>query len=447
MFIEPKVTKLPPGPESIKLLDEAESLIARTSYTGLYGIALSKGYGNCVEDLDGNIYLDCLGAASANIIGYNFEEVAEAYYQSAKEIQHTGYLYSPNRNALELAKLLTEISPISGENRVILGGFGSDAIGCSIEICRKYTGKMGIIHFKNDYHGSTGLSQQASHFGELNKDIYLDSSDFVGMTFPDTATQMEETLKEIDTLLDSGNYGGVVMEVIQGDAGVVVPSDGFLKRLSDLSTEYNTLLIFDEVQSGMGRTGKWWACEHEGVEPDLLVSAKGLSGGYAPISAVIGKKEIMQSLDPGQQVFTYAGHSPSAATAKKVIEIIRDQNLVDNCHTVGSYLISQLKNLKELYPQIIRDVRGRGLMIGVEIDITEDERNAMIFATRCVELGVYVGYFGINREVVRVEPPITLTKKEVDIIVEVFKKVIDEFNKNSIPKETIDNVERFAVGL
>ncbi len=447
MSIVPDVKVFPPGPESLRILNKAKKVIARTSYSGLFGISLEGGEDNCVIDFDNNVYLDCLGAASANTLGYSFNSIADAYFKTAIRMQHTGYLYSPNENAVKLAEQLIEISPIKGSQKVVLGSNGSDANGCAIEISRKYTGNMGIIHFNNDYHGSTGLSQQASNFGTLNKDIFPDSSLFIGIEYPVTSEQSRKSLDSIENYLKTRKAGGVIMEVIQGDAGVIFPYKGFIDKLSKIVRKFKALLIFDEVQSGMGRTGKWWACERLNIEPDLLVTGKGLSAGYAPISAVIGRTEIMEFLAPGQQIFTYAGHSPSAAAACEVISTIKKENLVSNAAEKGVLLKKGLEKIQRKFQEIILEVRGHGLMIGVEINIHADNLAGIIFATRCVEKGVYVGYFGVNKEVVRIEPPITLLKKEVEFILHVINEVALEMENGSIPEQTIINVKKYAVGL
>ena len=327
---------------------------------------------------------------------------------------------------------------------------GSDSIGGALEAVRKYTKKMGIIHFKNAYHGSTGLSQSASGFGTLNKGIYPPSPEFVSVEFPKTSEQAELTLAMIKEHLESGKYGGVVAEIFQGDAGVFLPAAGFFDRLQRLLKQYNGLLIADEIQSGMGRTGKWWACEHEGVTPDILVTGKGLAGGFAPVSAAIGREDVLDALSPGQQVFTFTGHPGGALAATSVIHHIESHGLIAHVEKIGRKLIIGLDALQNEFSDVIVEVRGKGLMIGVEINITTNvygKLSGIIFATRCVEKGVYVGYFGVNHEVVRIEPPLTINEKEVKTIVDTIKCVAKEMKNQEIPQKTIENVYRYSVGL
>jgi 4-aminobutyrate aminotransferase len=437
----------PPGPNSVEMLSRMQKVIGKTNYSGLYGITLYKGSGVYVTDVDGNTYLDCLTAASSNILGYNHDEVAEAYYKEAIKLQNSCLPYSPNIKAIELAENLINLTPGKHPKKVLLGLSGSDSCEGAIEAMRKFTGKTAIIKFSNAYHGSTGLSQQASGFRTLNSGIYPPSPDFINIDYPITKKQCDVSLKEITKHLKTGKVGGLIIEAIQGDAGVRVPYKGFIQNISALLKENNALLIVDEVQSGMGRTGNWWAIEYENVVPDILVSAKGLSAGYAPISAVIGRQDVIDSLSPAQHLFTFTGHSPSAAVALKVISILKNNNIINNSASMGEKLINNLKKIQSLYPDIINEVRGRGLMIGMEINVEKNPLACKIFAMRCVEKGIYVGYFGDKQQVVRIQPPLILKDKEADIIANTLKEVATEMANGKIPKSTKEKVEKFAIGL
>lgn len=437
---------LPPGPKSLELMGRMKNAVGRTNNTGLYGVAASGGNGAYITDLDGNTYLDCLTAASSNILGYNNEDIVSAYAQTARSIQNTAFGYTPNVESVELAEKLIEITPGNFSKKVMLGVSGSDSAGGAIEAVRKYTGKMGIISFNYAYHGSTGLSQQASGFKGLKAGVYSDSQDFVRIDFPSTLKKRDQALNDIEAILAWGTVGAVMVEPIQGDAGIVLPYEGFFPRLMEILQDKNVLLIDDEVQSGMGRTGKWWAIEHENIVPDIVVSGKGLSGGYAPVSAVIGRAEIIDSLDTAQQIFTYTGHGPSAAAALKVIQLIEQKGVVENAGKVGARLLSGLKGAVKKYPGIFAEARGRGLMIGLEIDKSKNELANKIFAYRCLEKGIYFGYFGPGQKVIRIEPPLTLSENEADMVVEIVNQTTHEMVNNKIPEETISKVKKYALG-
>ncbi len=421
--------------------------IGAANYTGLYGVALHAGSGVFLEDTDGNVYLDCLAAASSCSLGYGQSFLVDAYADTAKQLQQSCFTYSPNLPAIQLAEKLISLAPGAYEKKVMIGLSGSDSSGGAIKAMRKFTGRQGVVHFKNDYHGSTGISQEASDYGNLNSGIYPNDPNFIEFEFPTTAEKANRVLQEIKDTLHRGKAGGIICEAIQGDAGVVVPAKGFLKGLRQLTEQTNTLLIVDEVQSGMGRTGRWWAFEHEDIVPDLFVTAKGLSSGYAPISAVVGRKEVLDSLGPGQHIFTYGGHPPSAAVAWHVLDYIEENKLVEHAAHVGGFLLAELKKIQVEFPEIILDVRGRGLMIGVEINIQPLAINGKVFATRCMEKGVYVGFFGVNAEVVRIEPPLIISQADITIICQTIYEVAEEMKSGTIPKQTYENVKKYSIGI
>jgi 4-aminobutyrate aminotransferase len=205
----------PPGPKSIEMLERMQKVIGRTNYSGLYGITLYKGNGSYISDVDGNTYLDCLTAASSNILGYSYDDVAKVYYNEAIKLQNSCLPYSPNIKAIELAEMLINLTPGNYPKKVLLGLSGSDSCEGAIEAMRKYTGKKGLIKFSNAYHGSTGLSQQASGFRTLNNGIYPISEDFINIDYPVTEDQCEKALKEIKNHLNSGKIGGLIIEPIQ----------------------------------------------------------------------------------------------------------------------------------------------------------------------------------------------------------------------------------------
>ena len=437
----------PPGPKSLVLLEDLKKCIAKSNYCGLFGIGLNKGQGCYVEDLDGNVYLDCFTSASSTILGYSYDEVAEAHYKAALKLQHTGFPYSPNVETVRFSEKLIRITPGDFSKKVIIGLSGSDSMEGAIEAARKFTGKMGIISFNRAYHGSTGLAQAASGFNALNEGIYdLNDPNFVKVDFPATCADAERSLKNIETVLAFGKTAAMLVEIIQGDGGTIVATPFFFARLRELLDRYHVLLIDDEIQTGMGRTGKWWAADHESVVPDIIVIGKGLASGYAPVSAIIGRTEILNSLVPATQVFTLTGHPPTVSAALRVIDIIERDHLVENAREIGAYLFEGLKKVERKYPDVIVEARGKGCMIGLEIQISKDPLAGKIFAYRCVEKGVYFGYIGDKHRVIRVLPPITAGQKEAEIIIHTVNETADEMSKGKIPQSTIDKVNRYAIG-
>jgi len=440
------VTVSPPGPKSLALLEDVKKFTGRSEYCGYYGVGLKSGNGVYIEDMDGNIYLDCLTAASSTLLGYSQDEIAKAYYDTTLKIQQTCFGYSPNIEAIELARKLIEITPGDFEKKVQFGLSGSSSCCGSIEAVRKFTGKMGIISFDFAYHGSTGLSQAASGFRSLNEGIYdLNDPDFVKVKFPVTVAESETTLKNIESVLAFGKTAAVMVEIIQGDGGTLLAPGEFFPRLREMLDKYQVLLIDDEIQSGMGRTGKWWACDHEGIIPDIIVIGKGLAAGYAPISAMVGKKEVIDSLVPSAHSFTFGGHGPSSKAASKTIDIIQDKNLIRNAYQTGNRLLLGLK-AAEKYPDVVVEARGKGFMIGIEINLSKDLLASKIFAFRCLEKGIHFGYIGDKQRVIRVLPPMILSQDECDEVIRVVHETAEEMHNNRIPRQTIEKVQRYALG-
>ena len=449
--IQPKnkinVIVSPPGPKSLALIEDVKKYMARSNYTGLYGIGLKGGEGVYIEDMDGNVYIDCLTSASSTILGYSHDEVAKVYYDASIRIQQTAFGYSPNPETVTLAKKVMAIAPGNFEKKVLLGLSGSDSICGAIEAARKYTGKMGIISFNLAYHGSTGLSQEASGFRALNEGIYdLNDPDFIKVKFPVTSEDGEIVLRNIESILSLGKTAAVIVEVIQGDGGTIFTPTDFFPRLREMLTYYKVLLIDDEVQSGMGRTGKWCAIDHEGVVPDITVFGKGLASGYAPVSAIVGRQDVLDSMVPATHIFTFTGHGPSVSAASKVLDIVVEENLIVNAANVGAHLLKGLKEAEAKYPDVIVEARGRGLMIGIEINLSQNILASKVFAYRCLEKGIYFGYIGDKQRVIRVLPPIILSQNEADEIIRVVHETSEEMHSNRIPKETLDKVNKFALG-
>ena len=447
--IEPKVQiKVPPpGPKSLAMLERTRSLLGRTNYAGLFSICLADGSGVYMQDVDGNVYLDCLAGASSNILGYGREEIARAYFDTAMRMQHSCLVYSINEPAIRLAEALNGLFPSDAPRKTILGLSGSDANDGAIEAVRRFTGRPGILSFRHAYHGSTGLSQAASGYPAVNAGIYsAGDMDFIKADFPVTPADADRVLKNIESVLAFGKIGGVMVECLQGDGGNILPPEGFFPRLKAMLDAYGVLLVCDEVQSGMGRTGRWWSYLHEGIVPDLASSAKGLSAGYAPISALTGRAEVLDALEPVQHLFTYSGHAPSAAVAGKVIEIIERDGIVENARKVGARLLSGLKDIAARYPGVVVEARGRGLQIGIEIDVSKDRYAGKLFAYRCVEKGVYPGYFGDKQRVIRMHPPLVLSEAQADIIIGTCAEVAEEMSKGRVPAGTAEKVRKYAQG-
>jgi 4-aminobutyrate aminotransferase len=413
---------------------------------GLYGICLQSSNGVYVTDMDGNTYLDCLSGAGSNNLGYNSYSIAEAYYETAKSIQHTSFSYSPTIHAVELAEALIRITPGDFPKKVMAGLSGSKSCEDAIEVIWKYTQKNTIIVFKHGYHGATWLTKTISGFNPPQAEKFF-SLHFSSVLYPTTPQQRDEVLMVIEKKIAEGTIGGVLIEPILADGGVYVPCQGFIPALSSLLKNYGVFLIADEIQSGMGRTGKWWCIEHEQVIPDLLIIGKALAGGYAPISALVGRAELIDSIDTGKQIGTFIGHPPSSAAALETIRLIEAQNLIGNADVIGGKILNGLKELAAQFPDILVGARGRGLLIGLEINIAKNRQACKIFAYRCLEKGIYFGYYGIYQHVLRIAPPLTISIYDAEIMLDVIREVAIEFDKGKIPHSTVEKADKYSIGL
>ncbi len=427
-----------PGRNSLSLYEKSK-LIGRTQSACLYGIALQRGDGNHIIDADGNRYLDFLSGAAVNTIGYGRKDVVDAYTETAMRLQHSCYAYNINNEAIELAEKLIDITPGDFEKKVLFDLSGSSSIDGAIKIARKFTGKKGIIAFKNSYHGTTALAMQATNLTNLTEGLFLDDG-FYYVAFPIREEEISDALAQIRTLLKKG-IAAILVEPIQGDAGILIPPKKFFEELYYLLKENDALFIADEIQTGAGRTGRWWGIENFDVAPDILVCGKGISGGYAPISAVIGEDKLIDSLEKDQHLFTYGGHPPSCAVTKKVLDIIEQEKLMENALQIGELLKTELKQLKNC--NVVKDFRGIGLMRGLDV---ASENFAGIAGMRCIEYGLYPGYYGKYNEVLRLQPPLTLTAKEALWAAKIIKKVIDEMENKEIPNSTIEKYKKYSCG-
>jgi 4-aminobutyrate aminotransferase len=444
--MKPKVSTPIPGPKSTKLVRRMLKSIGLANYAGLYGIVMSKGQGCYLTDIDGNTYLDFISGASNVILGYGRTEVIKAYADQANKIQHSCFVYSPNKPAVELAEKLIQITPGKFPKKVLFGLSGSSSIDAAIKAARRYTNKPGIIAFRNAYHGNTGLSLQANGFPGLQKGLFL-GKDFYFVDFPTTSKEANKTLKTIEKLLKNKKIAAFITEAVQGDGGNKVPPIDFHKKLINLVHRYKAVYVVDEIQSGAGRSGRWWEISYFGVDPDILVCGKGIASGYAILSACIGRQEIIDSLDKAQHVFTYQAHDASCAAVLKVLKIIEKEKLRENAAKMGNLLISNLQSLVNS-KSCAREVRGFGLHLGFEVrDRKTNKPLGGLFGLRLVEKGLYPGYFGANNEALRLHPPLIINKQQILWAAQKIAEVVHEWDSGKFPKETVKKYSKVGLGL
>jgi 4-aminobutyrate aminotransferase/(S)-3-amino-2-methylpropionate transaminase len=433
-----------PGIKSAELLKLRNQYVPR----GVFQIApifIEYGKGAIIEDVDGNEYIDFCAGISTLSIGHCNDEVIAAVKEQADRHLHTCFHVLMYESYVKLAKKLTEITPGNFAKQVLLANSGAEAVENAIKIARRYTGKRGIIAFENAFHGRTamamGLTSQVKYykygFGPFDPSIqrfpYAYSYRAPFGIEPDKYAEycVQKIEDSFKTHTPAEETAAIIVEPVLGEGGFVAPPPAFIKGLRKLCDTYKILLIADEVQSGMGRTGKMWAIEHFGVVPDILLSAKGLGGGLV-ISAVIGRKEVMDSVDVGGIGGTFGGNPLSCTAALKTIEVIENNNLLTRATHLGKITTDRLNEMKSKY-SLIGEVRGLGSMIGVELVKDRKTKEPAAEETAeirrsCHERGLLIMSCGALHNVFRLMFPLTVSDSELKTGLDIFEDSIKEVN-------------------
>jgi len=384
-----------------------------------YPIVPVRGAGMAIEDIDGNLFLDFAAGIAVNSTGHAHPRVVGAIKEQASELIH----YSASDFYLpvyaEAARELARIAPISGKLRTYLGNSGTEMVEAAIKLARHATGRQYIVGFLGGFHGRTygsvtltaSKSKYHARFGPLLPGVY--HAPFG--TVADLAW-FDEVL--FNHLVPANEVAAVIVEPIQGEGGYLVPEDGFLQGLRELCTKHGILLVADEIQSGAGRTGKMWAVEHWGVEPDILLVAKGIASGM-PLGALVARAEIMESWGIGAHGSTYGGNPVACAAALATIELL-EGGLVRNAAERGAELVAGLRQIQEREPRTVIDVRGKGLMVGVEF---ADPKLAEEVQWACFVRGLLVLECG--KQTVRLCPPLIASAEDVRTAVRIFGEAVD----------------------
>jgi 4-aminobutyrate aminotransferase len=439
MTTTPQIKTALPGPKAQAIIARDRKVVS-PSYTRGYPFVIERGYGSMVEDVDGNVFLDCAAGIAVNSTGHAHPDVVKAITDQAQKFLHmsgTDFYYEPQ---VRLAEELAAIVPIHGGVRSFFGNSGSEANEACLKLSRYATGRQNVIAFFGAFHGRSmgSLSLTASKviqrrgFGPLLPGVYHAPYPDryrcpLGST-PETcaAACVDFIEHELFThLVSPDEVAAVVVEPIQGEGGYVVAPDEFLQRLRELTTKHGILLVADEVQSGMGRSGRMFAMEFTGVEPDMMAIAKGIGSGL-PLGVAVARAGLM-AWPPGAHASTFGGNPVACAAAIATIGLLKDR-LVANAADVGGHLISGLRDLAGKH-LLIGDVRGRGLMIGVELvrdrqtkERATTERDAIVSAAFARGLLV----LGAGANAVRFSPPLVLTREQADTAINIFDEVLTE---------------------
>jgi len=367
-------------------------------------IAFSRGKGCKLWDVEGKEYLDFLGGIAVNGLGHAHPELVKAIREQAESLVHTSNLYLiPNQ--IELAKLLIE-NTFPG--KCFFCNSGAEANEAAIKFARKYgRGRFEIITMQGSFHGRTYGALTATGQQKYHKGFEPMLAGFKYAQF--------NNLNSVEELITSQTCA-VMVEVLQGEGGVHPAEEDFVQGLRQLCKQKDLLLIIDEVQSGMGRTGRFFAYQHYNITPDVVTVAKSLGGGV-PIGAAIFGEEIAATFQPGDHAATFGGNPLATKAAVTTIQVIIRDQLVQNAQKMGEYFLSKLLTLKEAYP-FVEEIRGKGLMLGVEVDLVAKE-----ILAACLKKGLIIGTAG--EKILRFLPPLIVSKEEIDEAMEVLRTVFE----------------------
>jgi 4-aminobutyrate aminotransferase len=443
--IGPKLKTALPGPNAKRVLAGDQEYIS-PSYTRSYPLVAKSGRGIVVTDVDGNEFYDFSAGIAVVSTGHCHPHVVAAIQKQAAELIHmsgTDFYYE---SMVTLAARLSKIAPMPGPHKIYYGNSGAEAVECALKLSRYHTKRPNIIAFFGAFHGRTmgALSltaskpQQRRRFSPLMPgvthvpypDLYRGRKD--AMQDPDAfalscARFIEEKL--FKTTLPPEEVAAIFVEPVQGEGGYVVAPTIFMQELRRICDRHGILLVLDEVQSGAGRTGKWWAVEHTGVEPDMVCMAKGIASGM-PLGIVMTRSEIMDWV-PGSHASTFGGNPVCIAAALATLDVIENEHLLEHTAEVGAHMMKRMSAWPSKL-KLVGDVRGRGLMIGVDIvkdkstkEYAAAERDLIV--EKAFEQGVL--FLGCGPCSVRLCPPLVVTKEEADVAMDVLEDCIQQVGK------------------
>ena len=419
-----------PGPESHKLQQDRDRYIPKGMASTVPVFARS-GQGATVTDVDGNKYIDFATGISVMNLGHSHPRVVGAIVSQAQSLVHSGAPVMMPEVYVHLARRLCEITPGSFPKKALLLNSGAEAIENAVKIVRQATGRPAIISFHNAFHGRTLLAMTLTgkampyrqNFGPFAPEVYQVPYPYeyrrpAGMAAESLGGACVAAVRQLfRTTVSADRVAGVLVEPIQGEGGFVVPPPDFLPGLRALCTEFDIPLIVDEVQTGFGRTGRMFAVEHLGVEPDLMVLAKSLGGGL-PLAAVVGRADLMDAAAPGGLGGTYGGNPVACAAALAVIDVLLEDRLPERAVRIGSKALERMRGWMERF-ECIGEVRGRGAMVAMELVIDRVTREPAPKLTNqvlqeCHRHGLVILKAGLYDNVIRLLFPLTITEDELE---------------------------------
>jgi len=439
----PNIVAPPPGPKSKALVEKRNDLIPPGVYL-VQPITIAESKGSVMKDVDGNTYIDFTSGIGVTSLGHCVDEIVETVSGQAAKLIHSCIHVVNYEPYLDLAKKLTEVTPGSFKKRAIMLNSGSEAVENAVKIVRQHTGRPGIISFENSFHGRTYMALTLTGkwdpykvgFGPFVPGVHFTPFAYCyrcpfHLEYPGCGLHCVHHIEKsvLKTQIPPDQVGAIISEPIQGEGGFIAPPDEYFKEIKKICDAHGIMLIIDEIQTGFARTGKMWAIEHYGVEPDLMTMAKAIASGL-PLSAVVARDELMKDIYPGSLGGTYGGNPIACATALKVLELIEREKVIEQAAALGKKLQKRLDEFYDRY-EVIGDVRGKGPMLAMELvkDRKTKEPNpeaASKVMKSCLGAGLLTLKAGLYGNCIRLHPPLTigddLLEKGLAIMEEAFKK-------------------------
>ena len=444
----PKLAGAVPGPKARAVVD-ADTKWLSPSYTRSYPLVAKRGRGIRIEDVDGNQFLDFAAGIGVCSTGHCHPEVVKAIQDQAAELIHmsgTDFYYEA---MIQLAERVSKIAPMPGPHKFYYGNSGAEAVECALKLARYHTGRQNVIAFYGAFHGRTmgalsltaSKAQQRRRFGPPVPGVTHVRYPYTYRGCSGGAKEQEAFALEcarfiedklFKTTMPPEEVAAIFVEPIQGEGGYVVAPTIFMQELRKICDRHGILLVADEVQSGVGRSGKWWAVEHSGVEPDIVCIAKGIASGM-PLSICMTRAHIMD-WKPGSHASTFGGNPVAIAAAMATLDILEREG-VANADKVGNAILQRLKEWPKKHP-IVGEVRGRGLMIGIEIVKDQDTREAAAewrnqIETLAFERGLLI--LGCGETSIRLAPPLIVSQEEADIALDILEECIAVIEHQHLP--------------
>jgi len=439
----PKIKVTPPGPKAKRIV-ERDAAVISPSFGRAYPLVIERGEGNIVVDVDGNEFIDMNAGLAVCSVGHSHPKVIKAIKDQVDKFIHYSYTDFYYDGYVNLGEVLHDLVPGKHKKKFFYGNSGAEAIEAAMKVSRWHSQRQGLLAYIGSFHGRTmgAVSLTASkpyqrrRFSPLVPGVehifypYCYRCPF-HLECPDCNYACVDYIDEylFHKYVPAEEVAMLLAEPIQGEGGYVVPPDGYFKKLKKLLDENGILFAVDEVQSGIGRTGKWFAIEHWGVVPDIVCMAKGIAAGM-PLGVMASRADI-QDWTPGSHASTFGGNPVSCAAALAVIDIIKSEKLLENSRREGAYIKKRLEEMMETHP-MMGDVRGKGLMVGVELVKDKDTKEYAKQETEdvmmeCFRQGLAIVNCGVN--VIRWMPPLTITRDLVDPSLEIFEKSLSKVEK------------------